>query len=83
MAADCKGEPEPRIWQVMRHAGDPLAGAFKHSDNFIGRHDSDGSRTAISKPSPRGDAYRDFEQRVALGTRLIGATKREQAATTS
>lgn len=43
---------------LMRHAGDPLAGEFKHSDNFIGRHNADGSRTVIFETVPAGPQTR-------------------------
>jgi len=39
---------------LMRHAGDPLAGRAKTSDNVIGDRDSDGRVTVVFKPVPAG-----------------------------
>ncbi len=43
---------------LMRHAGNPLAGEFKHTDNFIGRHNPDGSRTVIFETVTAGEQTR-------------------------
>lgn len=39
---------------LMRHAGDPLAGRLKTSDNMIGDRDPDGRVTVVFKPVPAG-----------------------------
>lgn len=41
---------------LMRHAGDPLAGRLKTSDNMIGDRSPDGRVTVVFKPVPAGPA---------------------------
>lgn len=60
---------------LMRNTGDPLAGDFKHNDNFIGSRHPDGSRTVIFETVPAGEQTRQhmielvdrYEQALAGG----------------
>lgn len=61
---------------LMQHTGDPLAGRFKSSDNFIGERRPDGTVTTIFKTVPAGEQTEwhiqeliaRYEAEVSLGT---------------